>query len=211
MNMNKERIYWPIEIIYIPDYIVSALKSKGISIQDIDNAFKGELNRSVTSWSTNKYDSNGNRITNSIVSQLLTSKLSRIDLEDLLVFNDASVLRLQGADTSAGFVGNSFLDMCLPAGIYYKRENISNTLLTMYNNDMSTKNTKVFDTIPGTDALYVVLHKGFSNYIIDNDYDLMYKVYSSLVDNVLLNFGEGRFLASPLCSQYLRMIWFKVK
>lgn len=43
MNFNKERTALPVELIFIPDYIVSALKSKGISIQDLDNALKGEL------------------------------------------------------------------------------------------------------------------------------------------------------------------------
>lgn len=209
MNMNKERVYLPVELIFIPDYIVSALKSKGISIQDLDNALKGELHRYISSWSSHKYDEKGDRLTTSTCKQLLESKLSRIDLEDLMLFNDPTVLRLQIND--APLQGTSFFDVSFGHSIWYKRENISNTLLTLYNNDMSSKNTKVFDTIPGTDALYVVLHKGFSNYLIDNDYSLQYKVFSSLVDNVLLNFGEGRFLASDICRQYLRMIWYTVK
>lgn len=210
MNMNKERVYTPVELIYIPDYIVSALKSKGISIQDLDNALKGELNRYVSSRMIYHYDQLGERLTNSTCKQLLESKLSRVDIEDLMMFNDPTVLRLNNQDTP-GLQGRSFFDASFGHSVWYKRENISNTLLTLYNNDMSSNNTKVFDTIPGSDALYVVLHKGFSNYLIDNDYSLRYKVFSSLVDNVLLNFGEGRYLASDLCRQYLRMIWYTFK
>lgn len=205
MNFNKERTALPVELIFIPDYIVSALKSKGISIQDLDNALKGELHRYVNGLGTVHTDINGDRLVNSNCKNILESKLSRVDIEDLLVFNDPTILKLQNTEDSK-FREISFMMLAAGSGIKYKQENVSNTLLTLYSNDMSS-GTKVIDTVIGTDALYVVLHKGFSNYLIDNDFELQYNIFSSLVDKVLISFGEGRYLSSPLSRQYLRMIW----
>jgi len=205
MNFQSGTIPYGIELIFIPDYIVNALKSRDITIQDLDNAFEVQLRNFLM----NKLQDQSIDVPNK-AKDILTNKLSKIDLEDLEVFNEMNVYKI--GDPVMQSMRASFITKVLDKNILVQSDEVINkTLLSLYDNNMSISIDKLFSTYIGSNCIYVILHKGFTNFVIDNNLDLKFNVFSAIMDKVVSNFGEDRFVKSAVFRSYVQMLRLKYK
>lgn len=203
MNFQPGTIPYGIELIFIPDYIVNALKSRDITMEDIDNAFEVQLRNFVM----NKYDGVKSMDIPNKAGEILRNKLSKVDLDDLQIFNEMSVWKMRKWNTSKTFI----CTVLERPAFAVSDEVINNTLLSLYDNNMSISIDKLFSTYIGSNCLYVILHKGFTNFVIDNNLDLKFNVFSAIMDKVVSNFGEDRFTKSVVFRDYVELLRLKYK
>lgn len=203
MNFQSGTIPYGVELIFIPDYIVNALKSRDITIQDLDNAFEVQLRNFLE----NKYHNVNAMDLPNKGGEILRNKLSKIDLDDLEIFNNMSVYKMREWNSDL-----SFISVILDKGIFTQSEEVVNkTLLSLYDNNMSISIDKLFSTYIGSNCVYVILHKGFTNFLIDKNLDLKFNVFSAIVDKVVSNFGEDRFTKSVMFRDYVELLKLKCK
>lgn len=215
-----------IALIYIPDYIVNGLKSRGSSLVEFENILKKPLRRYV-SYQLQEVDVKpvvpfGNianthaEITrdHEIVKEYLSKKLSKYDIEDLIIWNSNYNLKFSNSTYNNSIfsvlypANYSYLDPTTPE---YDRERVHKTLEALYENDNTMRITNNQDVLPfefhqGTDCLFVILKNGFSNYILDNNKDTKVFVYSKLLNALVKSFGEKRVINSFIVYDYLIML-----
>lgn len=197
MTFNRDVL--GIELIFLPDYIVNALKSKNITIQDIDNAFSIEMRKFL-----GKSDEVNYKIMPRTAEQLLKQKLSKLDIDDLIVYNDLfsyKVVECSKWNFLQYVTGKSVLAI--------NPDEINNSLSALYDNNMSINISNTFDAIPGSDCLYLVLHKGFTNFVLNNDYKLRCDIFGAIVDKVVIRFGEDRLVNSSFFKDYIKLLRMK--
>lgn len=199
LTYNKDIKHLPIETIFIPEYIVNALKSRDTSLPSLEGVMKQELHNYVTSscCANDTIIPTGN---DSLTRLTLESKLSKVDILDLVIFNDYKVLGFS-TENSVSFVSNVFCNNI----ISYDTDQIYKTLQSLYDNNMSNNNTMPFSIKLGTDCIFVILHNAFSNYIINKDAEFKIKVVKHLVNDAVKKFGEERVLKSKLFRSYVKL------
>lgn len=205
MNTNADKIILPVEIMFIPDYIVNALNSRGVTMADFQNALAVDIRDRVRIMAGDKCmnEESGGFQPNLTGVQLLEAKLSKIDREDLIIWNRFDVLRFTTTGVEQRSIGGSLGDKL---GYFSPdQERITKTLMSLYTNSMSINN-KTFSTYPGSDCLFVILHSSFSNYIINKDNELRTKILKELVNDMVKHFGEERFAVSELFYLFIKLI-----
>lgn len=199
LTYNKDIKHLPIETIFIPEYIVNALKSRDTSLPSLEGVMKQELHNYVSSCccANDTIIPTGN---DSLTRLTLEQKLSKVDILDLVIFNDYKVLGFS-AENSVSFVSNVFCNNI----ISYDTDQIYKTLQSLYDNNMSNNNTMPFSIKLGTDCIFVILHNAFSNYIINKDAEFKIKIVKHLVNDAVKKFGEERVLKSKLFRSYVKL------
>lgn len=194
MTLNKEKVATPIELIFIPEYIVNALKSRNVSLADLDSSFKIELHKFVSDGYKLDIGTNNAR-------QILDAKLSKLDIQDLAVYNNFRVLGFDINHTE------SFIESIVGSGDCSANDELRNkTVLGLYDNTLSRNIADYIYVSPGTDCLFVILRTGFSNYIVNKDNDSKIALLSNLVNSIVKYFGEDRLLASKVFNRYLKLV-----
>ena len=207
MRLNSEVInsVLPVELIFVPNYIVSALKSRNSNLADFESNIKIVLHRYVEGKPMDGVLPNV-----SIAKQYILSKLSRIDIEDMVILNNRSVLRLDSNNNS-----DSFFETLCKLGdkpIMFtgsETERVYKTIETLYDNTMRILDNEIslpFDIHIGTDCLIVILNSGFTNYIINNDSNTKLYIVGKLLNAVVKSFGEDRAKASYIFRKYLELL-----
>lgn len=205
MNTNKDKIILPVDVIFIPDYIINALNSRGITIADLHNAIALDIRDKsrVMAGDKRMNEEDGGFHPNQTGVELMESKLSKIDREDLQIWNDLSILRFTTTQ-----IDHYTFGAYLSGNVGYfmpDQERTTKTLMSLYTNTMSINN-KTFSTYPGSDCLFVILHSGFSNYIINKDNELRTKILKELVNEMVKHFGEERVTVSELFYLFIKLI-----
>lgn len=226
LGFNNELTSDRVELIFIPEYIVSALKSRGTSLVEFETLLRQPLRRYIDI--KNDLNMEGSNIHN-INSRLITTdttnfikylkeKLSMVDIEDLYIYNHAYNIKLVDNTYSSTFLADvinagfgSAVWELNPNNSNYDTKKIHKTLETLYNNNMRIINEDIslpFDFQQGTDCLFVVLKYGFTNYILDNDIDKRVLIFSKFINKIVSSFGESRALGGQLIYNYLKLLKF---
>ena len=209
MQLNNEtnRSTLPVELIFIPNYIVSALKSRKSSLVEFESNIKITLHRYVEGYPLDSHLPNVD-----IAKQYLTTKLSKIDVEDILILNSYKNLKLDGTGIERSYLETLYsmgLDTTSVVVNNFTSDKVHKTLETLYDNNMRIlDNEKIipFDVQVGTDCLLVILNSGFTNYIINNDSNLKLYIVSKLLNSVVEAFGEERAKASYIFRKYVELL-----
>lgn len=199
LTYNKDIKHLPIETIFIPEYIVNALKSRDANLPGLEGVMKQELHNYVTicCCPDNAAPLSSN---DSPTRMFLENKLSKVDILDLVILNDYKVLGLS-AEASVSFISNVFSNNI----VSYDSDNIMTTLQSLYDNNMSNNNTLPYSIKLGTDCMFVILHNSFSNFIINKDPELKIKIVKNLVNEAAKKFGEDRTVKSKLFRSYIKL------
>lgn len=189
MLMNLDRYQYGVEPIFIPDYIVSALQSRGVTLVELEGIIKEDVTRYM-----NGADNSG------LLETYLKSKLSIMDIKDLLIYNTYTLLKLTtDPQGTYNYITNSLRNIA-----YDDKEKL-NTLQALYNN-MSNNDTNLYDFHLGADCIFVILHSGFSNYIINNTSSDVVEVFRKLVNKIVSSYGEARLVPSNFFKLYLNSL-----
>ena len=210
MQLNNEVIQstLPVELLFVPNYISSALKGRNSSIQEFEAVLKITMHRYAEGKPLNSCLPNVK-----IAKQYILSKLSKIDIEDIIILNNHAVLKLESdykceqsffeSLFSTGEAGDLILFNNTDSSRVYK------TLETLYDNNMRILNNETivpFDVRVGTDCLLVILNSGFTNYIINNDSNTKLYLFGKLLNAVVKAFGEERAKASYIFRKYVELL-----
>lgn len=231
LGTNLELTSYTVEVIFIPEYIVSAMKSRNTNLAEFEAMIRQPLHRTVSydRMSDDGYigtsDIADPKLSNQPVSDLyvfkqyLETKLSKVDIADLYIFNNWFNLKMGfGQIDYRSFITRTLDDFYplfkieLDPSDVNKEINsatIHKSLETLYDNTMRiTDNIKSlpFDTQVGTDSLFVILKYGFTNYILDNDVNQKVVIFSKLLDILVSSFGEDRVVNSVIFNKYLKLI-----
>lgn len=219
-EINNDRI----ELLFIPEYIVSALKSRGTSLVEFEAMLRQPLKRYLDYRNLLNVDGRSrNELSTKLITsdtknfiQYLKEKLSMVDIEDLLIYNNLLNLRFSNSKYSDTFLAFIIKDGFGSAVWELAADNencdtvkVHKTMETLYNNNMRIINEDVslpFDFQVGTDCLFVVLKYGFTNYILDNDIDKKVYIFSKFINKIVSSFGESRALSDELIPTYLKLL-----
>lgn len=180
MNINNGN---NISLVFIPDYLVPTFKSVGLSLENIDQVF----NRS------------GNNDDKLKIKTIL-ERISKRDITDLSIANKlcnghflgAYNTRYSSTDTVSKFI-DSLQD---ELGQWINKDDQEFKDFINYYSDnsniMSGDNvTLTFDLVTHSNTLFVVLHKGFTNFISYNNLEFIEQFNNLLFKHLLINFGEN--------------------
>lgn len=224
LGFNNEIKADRVELLFIPEYIVSALKSRGTSLVEFETLLRQPLRRYIDNANLLNTDGkNRTMMANKFITtdtinfiQYLKEKLSMVDIEDLLIYNNLYNLRFSNSKYSDTFLAY-IINEGFGSAVWELNLNNNNcdtvkmhkTMETLYDNNMRIINENIslpFEFQQGTDCLFVVLKYGFTNYILDNDFDKRVFIFSKLFNKIVSSFGESRALRGDLVSIYLKLL-----
>ena len=161
-------------IVFIPNYIVAALKANGITLSDLESLAMNNVEISST-----------------------LGKLSKYDLLDLYVANDRLFKDIIGVPNDNGQVTN-YINYELYSYVLDSHDLNSNKAYTDIIRNLSTgtsilmsdNNNEQFTFETGEHTLFVILHTGFSDLRVGNDNEKREAFTRELLDKVYKAYGE---------------------
>lgn len=192
-----------ISAVFIPDFIVKTLKSRGMELIDLE-----------TNLITNK----DNTLT------WLKDNLSKLDIKDWVSINhmlNSKLLPRQKNKMSYGFStddDNTFFkfiesDIRNKVGMLEDVVNMEE-IVKLYTNDKvdiksiilsNNHNELPYTFVQGNDTVFVIISEGFMNFIVYNIKEFKETFVSSLVDYSFKGLGELRTTRSELFMDYISL------
>lgn len=202
--MEKSIAYNEIGVIFIPDYVLLALEANKVSLKDIDS---GILYSHDGDFANDKFKLLADNLKN----------VSATDLEDIININNI-LLRVL-LNTGYGVLDSNINTLInVVSDLQYDKENTYEIdakkkydLLNIYfnkdipNDDilMSEDKNKVFTSVATDNNLFIVLHDGFTNFIVNNDRDVKKKFLNRLMDYMFTKLEKRRVYNSKIFSKFI--------
>jgi len=197
----------PVDMVFIPDYILTTLQANKITLSSIDS-----LARSYS-------ETKDSRIVDGFKDSL-SNKLSISDLTDILTTNNIvykalfnmNKYRLDGSTTD--FLFNA-CDYAIMDKSSYKwnlnKEELE--VLNIFISDtkeidsiiVSGDKNEIYSTVITDNTIFVVLHEGFGNILIRNDYDKS-DILKGLIDYTIKSFSYERIKNTLMFKQFIRLV-----
>lgn len=188
-------------VVFIPDYTVTALKASGLTLE--------AMNKLVIA--SNAKDSDGQRLAD------LLGGISLTDIEDTILVNRILINILfkisypEITSLALGLIHGLEIAMYSKKNTYVISDDKKYDLLNIYfnkniDNDsilVSEDKNEVFTLVNTGDTLFVVLHDGFTNFIVNNDTEVQAEFLNSLMDYMFTKLGRERVYNSELFSKFI--------
>lgn len=204
------------QVVALPDYVVKTLSSLGVSLGNLDDMLRLYVNNDNTL-------PNGNRaawVTEHKLIDWFAEKLSKNDISDILVANgivgDLLASKNMYNANICSFTANDLWELKTRGYAYddnyrnfvsfYADEkiNISDIVLDDENNVCSIVKTVVTET-----TVFVILQRGFTNFIAYPDLTFKEKFFSRILNLVFRSYGEEATMLCSLYHNYINMLMLK--
>lgn len=201
-----------VSVVFIPDYIKKTMEARGLTLEMLDKhvgEYYGYHNTMINLDNINKWFKNN---------------MSSNDITDLVLANDIftnNVLRIHNllykANNDKNIGTLRYLQDELPSLVGY---NIKDTnykeFISLYCNPnidinsiiMSRTNSEenaVWSTVVTEYTIFIILHEGFTNFIVYNIKEFKEVFTSSLVDSIFKMFGEDTVVNSSIFKSFIRL------
>ncbi len=201
-----------VSVVFIPDYIKKTIEARGLTLEMLDKhvgEYSGYHNTMINLDNINKWFKNN---------------MSSNDITDLVLANDIftnNVLRIHNllykANNDKNIGTLRYLQDELPSLVGY---NIKDTnykeFISLYCNPnidinsiiMSRTNSEenaVWSTVVTEHTIFIILHEGFTNFIVYNIKEFKEVFTSSLVDSIFKMFGEDTVVNSSIFKSFIRL------
>ena len=196
-----------VSVVIIPHYISSALESDGVKLS--------ELAAIATNLTGRWDDINMEEITNNILDKMKDT-LSTYDLNTLVTANRDLFKFVTGSNgNSLGglswVINNKVQDYLYQKGLYHQDDNTNymdliNDLRLTNSNSMSELKNNGYELLKADKHIFIILHEGFSNVIVDGDKVNRDKLLLELVNCMFESFGEDAVHSTDIFKQYLRLV-----
>jgi len=209
----------PVNIVGVPDYIVTALKSNNLTLQELDS-----IADSATTYekAIRHYNDPRSKSMNK-VQDMITAKLSVSDISDwitghriiteklFVTYNDHypryNEVNLSNFFTNLEFHHTAPYDLIASSRILYDLYNDTeyktNTNLVFLNNEDKAKQ-QICSFVAGPNTLFVILHKGFTNLMTSDKSKHLLRVH--ILNQVYTKFGETRSNNSNIVTAFLKNV-----
>lgn len=204
-------------IVALPDYVVTTFKSLGVSLSDLDDMLRLYYEHDVE-------DNNGSKMRWILESKLLDwfeEKLSKNDVSDIMTANEMvsellSVSNIR-SDTMSQFMQDSLWSLKKRG---YDYESTRRDFISFYaDHSINTdnyvldddNNVKIVDTVITETTVFVILHRGFTNFKVYNDLSFKKKFSSFMLNLVFKAYGEEAVVYSDFFSDYVMFILINTK
>lgn len=214
-DRNKGRRY---QIVALPDYIVKTFAALGVTLSDLDDMFRLYVNQ-------DNVDPSGRRTAWMLENKLLEwfeSKLSRNDISDIMVANglisELLTIKNRYADNVSSFTTDTL--WCIKRRGYEYDDSYrdfinfySDSTLNLAEIVLVDENNagKIVDTVVTETTLFVILHRGFTNFKVYTDLSFKKKFASFMLNLVFRSYGEEATVCSGFFRDYVTMIMLNTK
>jgi hypothetical protein len=196
-----------ISVVVLPSYISKALESDGTRLTELAAIATNVTGR----WD----DMNGEEVSINILDKIKDT-LSLYDMNTLVIANTA-VLKYIAGTTAADMGGLSWvIDNKINDYLYSKGANnttdnsgfmdLINDLRLTNTNSMSELKNNGYEFMMADRTIFVILHEGFSNIVIDGDKVNKEKLLLELVNYMFKSFGEDIVHRTRIFKQYLKTV-----
>jgi len=196
-----------ISVVIIPHYISSALESDGVKLS--------ELAAIATNLTGRWDDINMEEVTNNILDKIKDT-LSTYDLNTLVIANKDLFKYITGSNGYklgglSWVIENKIHDYLYSKGMYNQNDNtvymdLINDLRLTNTNSMSELKNNGYELLKADKTIFIILHEGFSNVIIDGNKVNREKLLLELVNCMFESFGEDVVHSTDIFKQYLRLV-----
>jgi len=196
-------------VVLVPDYLVKTMKSANIALDTLDQHLG---NARTQDWMASDADRNKC----SEMTETFRKKFSKNDLHDLIAANEVLYKYIIGEgylDMAYGvnyFVGD-YLKYGL--GLWEKEgEVFIKSFINLYcdnkNKDtiIMNEDNKLFNYYITDNTVYVILHDGFTNFIVYNNLEFKNFFIFNLMSCLFKTFGEDTLYAHPLFKSFMNFI-----
>jgi hypothetical protein len=220
-------------VVLVPDYLVTTLAAKGMTLQEIDMHRGVGFNINTSGSNTNFNILNRDKQNNAInLRDWLIKNISKNDLIDLVAANEffiryllpidkSTILKpsqnLYGVDkliknelldTDQCTQGYDLIDSRVHELIYhYRNKNIDLQNIIM-SRDKNTVDT-VWTTVVCDNTLFVIMHSGFTEFVDSINIQYQYYFVERIIDCLFKEFGEHAVINSMYFKSFIRLSLIK--
>ena len=178
-------------VIYIPDFLSSALDTK--TLVDIANM----------GYDIGKHSYTYTRDIRNEIKSIIEDKLSKYDIRSFIslnnflykFINDTNVYRMNGiVDFLSGGEINDY---------NFDKEYLDVLNILKSSNTMSDNINDMYDFVNADGVIFVILHEGFSNLVIDSKEGL-HKFREDLINSMYSNFNDEQVNSTELFKTFLK-------
>ena len=201
-NYGNDEFNKFVNVVFIQDYIVKAIESKGMSLDTLDGylldrCFRIEEYDKLGKWfneNLSKYDVDDLAMLNSLMSKYLINEYG-------LESDKASV------DDINGLCYASFEAKLRPDGYANIRETTSRVLAALSNsNDIKQvllNKNDIYKAVPTTNTLFIVVYSGFGNILGNPSIDVKYMLSLDLLHFLFKFYGRDKVINLPIYAKFL--------
>lgn len=220
-------------VVIVPDYLVTTLAAKGMTLQELDMHRGVGFHVSANGGTTNYNDLNKDKRNTSInLREWLIKNISKNDIADLVAANDIftkyllpidKLITLKPSQNFSGvgsLVRNELLeDIPFAQGydlvnsrlselIYHYRNKEIDLQHIIMSRDKNTDNT-VWSTEVCDNTLFVIMHSGFTEFIDSLNKEFPNYFVERLIDCLITAFGEPAVTNSMYFKSFTRLSLIK--
>jgi len=201
-----------VSVVFIPDYIKKTMEARGLTLEMLDKhvgEYSGYHNTMINLDNINKWFKNNmssNDITDLVLANdIFTNNVLRIHNLLYKANNDKNIGTLRYLqDELPSLVGYNIKDTSYKEFIsLYCNPNIDINSIIMSRTN-SEENT-VWSTVVTEHTIFIILHEGFTNFIVYNIKEFREVFTSSLVDSIFKMFGEDTVVNSSIFKSFIRL------
>lgn len=168
-----------ISVVFMPDYLIPTLKNAGLGFSEL-----------------NQLMSNKDLYDNNEVVRKVAKMVSKNDLQDLVGINKLLSSYFFGEKYLGSSPVNNFINtLKYETNNYADDENGYKDLINFYYDSTiimsGDSDIKTFEFNTQSNTLFIVLHKGFTNFISLNNLEFVSKFNNLMFKHLLVNFGES--------------------
>lgn len=219
-RFNKHKKF---SVVFIPDYLVTTLETKGKSLRDIDSIV-GKIGTSELIYTRDVTSRTLENENIRVLNEWFIKNMSKMDILDLITANDIffenilDIRRVRYKNENDRHIGTfNYVYNALPEALHYNLDSKQKLdLISHYQNKDVDLNTIIMSRDTNTDSvvwsmvvtentLFIVMHPGFSNFIVYNN--LKFKEYfvTRLVDCLFKMFGEDAVVNHRIFKSFIRL------
>ncbi len=201
-----------VSVVFIPDYIKKTIEARGLTLEMLDKhvgEYSGYHNTMINLDNINKWFKNNmssNDITDLVLANdIFTNNVLRIHNLLYKANNDKNIGTLRYLqDELPSLVGYNIKDTNYKEFIYlYCNPNIDINSIIM--SRTNSEENAVWSTVVTEHTIFIILHEGFTNFIVYNIKEFKEVFTSSLVDSIFKMFGEDTVVNSSIFKSFIRL------
>lgn len=189
-----------LSVVFLPDYLIPTFKAVGLGLSEIDQLFNNN---------EESYEARNQKV------KTILENISKKDISDLSIANslmDQYFLGRNNDGYRARDINRNFVDRLTDElGLWYYNDSKEFNDFVNYYADgtiiMSGDSVdKTYEFVTHSNTLFIVLHRGFTNFITCNNLEFIEHFNNLLLKHLLVNFGEevvynNEFLFKSLLKQ----------
>jgi len=180
-------------MVFIPDYVYDSLVGYGISLEEIANVDRPGVNVLV----------------DKILKLLSVNDLSELELVNQLMYNVLYKTKLSDVIYSGGY--NDVIRHIY--NITYNSDEDYNKIINLYYNKkisdddvLMSDNNKIYTVKHERNVVFVIIHDGFTNFIVNNNKEISDVLSKRLLDYCVKGLGKDNFDKSYLVKLAIKNI-----